>query len=63
LLVFIGMTTSFEKLHEASIHKVKNNPAGVAALFFYFAYSVAYNLGNNALTYSTLHLRNILSLC
>jgi hypothetical protein len=55
LLVFIGMTTSFEKLHEASIHKVKNNPAGVAALFFYFAYSVPYNLGNNALTYSRLH--------
>lgn len=54
LLVFIGMTTSFEKLHEASVHKVKNNPAGVAALFFYFAYSVAYNLGNNALTYTYL---------
>jgi len=52
--VFIGMTTSFEKLNEASIHKTRNKSAGVAALFFYFAYSVPYNLGNNALTYSKL---------
>jgi len=54
LFVFIGMTSSFEKLNEASIHKTKNQSASIAALFFYFAYSVPYNLGNNALTYTYL---------
>jgi hypothetical protein len=52
LIVFISMTISFEKLNEASIHKTKNNAASISALFWYFAYTVPYNLGNNALTYS-----------
>lgn len=52
--VFIAMTISYEKLHEAKINKVNNKSAGIAALFFYFAYNVPYNLGNNALTYSML---------
>jgi hypothetical protein len=53
LLVFISMTISFEKLREAKNAKGKNQAASIAALFFYFAYSPCYNMGNNALTYST----------
>jgi hypothetical protein len=54
LLVFIAMTVSFQQLREAKNSGVKNYPAGVAALFFYFAYAPCYNIGNNALTYSTV---------
>lgn len=54
LMVFISMTISFEKLREAKNAKTKNQAASIAALFFYFAYSPCYNMGNNALTYSTL---------
>jgi hypothetical protein len=56
LTVFIAMTISFEKLREAKNNKVTNSAAGVAALIFYFAYSPCYNIGNNALTYSTIPL-------
>lgn len=52
LLVFVGMTVSFERLRYAKDHKFKNHSAGIAALFFYFAYSPCYNIGNNSLTYS-----------
>jgi MFS family permease len=52
LLVFIGMTVSFERLKYADNHDVKNQSASIAALFLYFAYSPTYNIGNNALTYS-----------
>ena len=56
LAVFISMTISFEKLNEAKIHKTANHAASISALFWYFAYTVPYNLGNNALTYSeSLH--------
>lgn len=55
LLVFMAMTISFEKLREAKNNNTKNSAAGVAALFFYFAYAPCYNIGNNALTYSKLH--------
>ncbi|KUJ14642.1 major myo-inositol transporter iolT [Mollisia scopiformis] len=51
---FIAMTVSFERLREAKNHKTKNGAASIAALFFFFAYSPAYNLGNNALTYTYL---------
>lgn len=53
LLVFISMTISFEKLAEAKARGVKNSSAGIAALFFYFSYAPFYNIGNNALVYST----------
>lgn len=52
LLVFISMTISFERLRYAKNHHFVNKSAGIAALFFYFAYSPCYNIGNNALTYS-----------
>lgn len=52
LLVFIGMTVAFYFLKVAEDAKVKNTSAGIAALFFYFAYAPCYNIGNNALTYS-----------
>ncbi|OBT54442.1 hypothetical protein VE04_05487 [Pseudogymnoascus sp. 24MN13] len=54
LMVFISMTISFEKLREAKNAKTKNQAASIAALFFYFAYSPCYNMGNNALTYTYL---------
>jgi len=49
---FIGMTVSFERLQVADNKKMLNPSAQIAALFFYFAYSPTYNIGNNALTYS-----------
>jgi hypothetical protein len=52
LLVFIAMTVSLEQLQVAQSAQVHNYPAGVSALFWYFAYSPCYNIGNNALTYS-----------
>jgi hypothetical protein len=54
LIVFISITISFERLRAAKDAKVTNSAAGIAALFFYFAYSPCYNIGNNALTYSTV---------
>ncbi|KAF4622669.1 hypothetical protein G7Y89_g14359 [Cudoniella acicularis] len=54
LATFVAMTIAFEKLGEAKHSNTKNPAAGIAALFFFFAYSPAYNLGNNALTYTYL---------
>ncbi|EHK97344.1 putative Lactose permease [Glarea lozoyensis 74030] len=48
LTVFVCITISFERLRAAK------DAAGIAALFFYFAYSPCYNIGNNALTYTYL---------
>ncbi|KAJ4352406.1 uncharacterized protein N0V89_007754 [Didymosphaeria variabile] len=53
-LVFIGMTTSFQSLRAAKDGGTTNKSAGIAALFFYFAYSPCYNIGNNSLTYTYL---------
>lgn len=54
MLVFIAMTVSLERLQFALVHKFDNKAAGVSALFWYFAFSPCYNIGNNALTYSML---------
>ncbi|KFY01250.1 hypothetical protein O988_02847 [Pseudogymnoascus sp. VKM F-3808] len=54
LCVFIGMTVSFEQLREAKNAGGNNRSASLAALFFYFAFSPCYNMGNNALTYTYL---------
>jgi sugar porter (SP) family MFS transporter len=51
LLVFIGMTVSLQAIQSS---EDGNKQAGVAALFFYFAFSPCYNIGNNALTYTYL---------
>jgi hypothetical protein len=56
LLVFIGMTVSFQRLSVADSANTTNNSASIAALFFYFAYSPCYNIGNNALTYSKSYI-------
>jgi hypothetical protein len=56
LLVFTSMTISFERLSYAKNTKTTNPSAAIAALFFYFAYSPCYNIGNNALTYSKIYL-------
>jgi hypothetical protein len=52
LVVFIGWTVSMQQVLEANASKKKNNSAAIAVLFFIYAYSPAYNIGNNALTYS-----------
>lgn len=51
LCAFIGMTVSLERI-QAIPEGQKNNAPGIAALFWYFAYSPTYAIGNNALTYS-----------
>lgn len=53
LLVFIAMTVSLESIQKARDADLKNTAAGISALVWYFAYSPTYNIGNNALTYST----------
>lgn len=52
LLIFSAMTVSFKVLRDAKDRGETNQAASISALFFYFAYSPCYNLGNNALTYS-----------
>lgn len=54
LLVFIGWTVAMEKVLDANNRKEKNNSAAIAVLFFIYAYAPAYNIGNNALTYTYL---------
>lgn len=53
--MFLGFTVAMAKLAEASNAKPSrvNKQAAHAALFFYFAFSPCYNIGNNAITYST----------
>jgi hypothetical protein len=54
-IMFLGFTVSMEKLAEASNAKLPvPKPAAHAALFFYFAFSPCYNIGNNAITYSKI---------
>lgn len=53
-LVFMAMTICFQRLQLAKSQGVKNQSAQIAALFFYFAYSPCYNIGNNSLTYTYL---------
>jgi MFS family permease len=54
LMIFIGFAVSFDKLQEAANAKPKrhNSAAGIAALFFFYAFTPCYNMGNNAITYS-----------
>jgi hypothetical protein len=52
VLVYIGLTVSIEQVVGAKSHKHTNTHASVAALFFIYAHSPCYNIGNNALTYS-----------
>ncbi|KAF2260314.1 general substrate transporter [Lojkania enalia] len=54
LMVFIGMTVCFERLRYAKDRGFRNQSAAIGALFFYFAYSPCYNIGNNSLTYTYL---------
>ncbi|KAF5680464.1 hexose transporter [Fusarium denticulatum] len=53
LCAFIGMTVSLERI-QAIPEGQKNNAPGISALFWYFAYSPTYAIGNNALTYTYL---------
>jgi hypothetical protein len=53
-MMFMGMTICFERLSHAEAAGYVNKSAQYAALFFYFAYSPTYNIGNNSLTYTYL---------
>jgi len=53
-LVFMSMTICFQRLELARDNDLSNKSAQYAALFFYFAYSPCYNIGNNSLTYTYL---------
>lgn len=53
-MVFMAMTISFFYLREAANAHTKNSHAQIASLFFFFAYSPCYNIGNNSLTYTYL---------
>jgi hypothetical protein len=53
-LVFMAMTICFQRLRTASDNHTTNKPAQIASLFFFFAYSPCYNIGNNSLTYTYL---------
>jgi len=52
LLVYIGLTTSMEQFMSANKNGHSGRIASILALFFIFAHSPMYNIGNNALTYS-----------
>jgi hypothetical protein len=52
MFVYIGITTSIAEVLKAGAKKNKNHAASISALFFIYAHSPAYNIGNNALTYS-----------
>jgi hypothetical protein len=54
-VVYIGLTTSIEQFISAKAHGKSNRPVSILALFFIFAHSAMYNIGNNALTYSAHH--------
>lgn len=54
LIVYIAWTISMQQSMEARDAKRNNSAAGVATIFFIFAYSPCYNLGYNALTYTYL---------
>ncbi|KAK8055687.1 hypothetical protein PG993_000914 [Apiospora rasikravindrae] len=54
LFAFLAMTVSFERLQEAVDGGFSNSAAQISALFWYFAYSPTYNIGNNSLTYTYL---------
>lgn len=53
-LTFMAICVGFERLSYAKQIGVKNPAAQKAALFFFFAYSPCYNIGNNSLTYTYL---------
>jgi energy-converting hydrogenase Eha subunit A len=53
-VVFVAMTVSFERLRVAKENDYVNKAAGISALFWFFAYSPTYNIGNNSLTYTYL---------
>ncbi|CAI4213513.1 unnamed protein product [Parascedosporium putredinis] len=65
----INVSNSVWSLHDVRLHRhdhllqriqvalddgKKNTSAGISALFWYFAFSPCYNIGNNALTYTYL---------
>jgi hypothetical protein len=55
LLVYIGLTTALQQFLSAKAHGIPDRIASILALFFIYAHSPMYNIGNDALTYGTYH--------
>jgi hypothetical protein len=53
-MVFMAMTICLQRLQLAKSQDKLNPSAQIASLFFFFAYSPCYNIGNNSLTYTYL---------
>lgn len=54
MCVYIAWTVSMERAMHAVENDYTNNSASIATIFFIYAYSPAYNIGYNALTYTYL---------
>ena len=54
VMVFMAITITLHSLQKADRAGTTNSSAQIASLFFYFAYSPCYNIGNNSLTYTYL---------
>jgi sugar porter (SP) family MFS transporter len=54
LCAFIGYTVALERQAYYIDREIESKSTNIAALFFYFAFSPCYNIGNNALTYTYL---------
>jgi hypothetical protein len=52
--VFMAMTITFHSLSVADAAGTINKSAQLASMFFFFAFSPCYNIGNNSLTYTYL---------
>ncbi|TPX06759.1 uncharacterized protein E0L32_002255 [Thyridium curvatum] len=52
LICFISITICFERLKAADSQGQHNQAASIASLFFYFAYTLPSNIGNQALQYT-----------
>jgi len=53
LVVYVAWTIAMQRAEVALDNNVPNKAAGIIVIFFIFFYSPWYNIGNNALTYST----------
>ena len=53
LFVYVAWTVAMKYAMDALSAKTTNTAAGITVMFFIFFYSPWYNIGNNALAYST----------
>jgi hypothetical protein len=63
--IFTAFTVCIKSVSDASnsVPKRTNHGASIAGLVFYFAFTPAYNIGNNAITYSNCPLKILVVPC